>query len=119
MAEWRLLAVLARFGPLSANSVADRSAMDKVRVSRAVARATANGLIERRIDTHDRRRAVLTLTPEGRAVHDRLLPLVRLREAEILAILTSAELASFNEITNRLLIHAVELEREASLPKAE
>ena len=36
--EWRLIAVLGRFGPLSANGVAFRTFMDKVRVSRAVQR---------------------------------------------------------------------------------
>ena len=43
IAEWRLMAALGRFGPMSANEVADRTAMDKVRVSRAVARMVENG----------------------------------------------------------------------------
>ena len=32
--EWRTMAVLGRYGAMSANSVVDRTAMDKVRVSR-------------------------------------------------------------------------------------
>jgi len=36
--EWRVIAVLGRFPGLSANGVAERTAMDKVAVSRAVAR---------------------------------------------------------------------------------
>src|SRR3546814_14741843 len=54
--EWRLLAVLARFGPLSANQVCARTAMDKVRVSRAVSRAVRRGLVDRRVAAKDRRR---------------------------------------------------------------
>jgi hypothetical protein len=37
--EWRVIAVLGRFPGLSANEVAERTAMDKVAVSRAVAEA--------------------------------------------------------------------------------
>ena len=48
--EWRTLAVLGRYGAMSANSVVDRTAMDKVRVSRAVARLTTAGHITRRTD---------------------------------------------------------------------
>ena len=51
VAEWRIMAVLARFGPLSANAVCDRTAMDKVQVSRAVARAVDGGLVDRGIDS--------------------------------------------------------------------
>ena len=35
--EWRVMAILGRYPDLSANEVAQRSAMDKVAVSRAVA----------------------------------------------------------------------------------
>src|SRR3546814_9508084 len=37
--EWRVIANLGRYPGLSANQVAERSAMDKVTVSRAVARS--------------------------------------------------------------------------------
>src|SRR5690348_4019087 len=56
--EWRVMAVLGRFGEMSANAVCERTAMDKVRVSRAVARLAASGRLDRRIDDADRRRAL-------------------------------------------------------------
>lgn len=65
VAEWRLIAILARFGPLSANGVCERTGMDKVRVSRAVARASARKLVSRDVDAEDRRRLVLALTPRA------------------------------------------------------
>ena len=49
--EWRVIAVLGRYPGLSANGVAARTAMDKVAVSRAVARLLERGLLAR--DTHD------------------------------------------------------------------
>ena len=63
--EWRTMAVLGRFGAMTANSVVERTAMDKVRVSRAVTRLLAAGHITRRTDPEDRRRAILDLTPTG------------------------------------------------------
>lgn len=106
VAEWRLIAILARFGPLSANQVCDRSAMDKVRVSRAVSRATSAGLVDRQIDSQDRRRSVLTLTPRGRAIHDHIVPLARDRELQMLAGLDEHEVDQLHDLLTRLLVNA-------------
>lgn len=102
VAEWRLLAILARFEPLSANGVCDRSAMDKVRVSRAVTRAVERGLVVRDVDETDRRRSILRLTPAGRALHDRIMPQARAREAAILSALTAEEVDAMFEMLDRL-----------------
>jgi len=45
--EWRVIAVLGRYPALSANTVAERTAMDKVAVSRAVAHLLERGLLTR------------------------------------------------------------------------
>ena len=102
VAEWRLIAILARFGPLSANGVCARAEMDKVRVSRAVARAMASGLIDRRIDRADRRRSILTLTPRGRAIHDEIVPRALEREAEVIGTLEEEEAEALFQLIGRL-----------------
>ncbi|MFN8720704.1 MAG: MarR family winged helix-turn-helix transcriptional regulator [Rhodospirillales bacterium] len=107
--EWRLIAILARFGPMSANGVCARSAMDKVQVSRAVARAGAAGLVDRRIDHEDRRRSVLSLTGQGRAVHDRIVPLAREVEARLLDGLDAGERALLSALIDRLGRRAADL----------
>ncbi len=106
VAEWRLIAILARFGPLSANGVCERTAMDKVRVSRAVARASARKLISRNVDPQDRRRLVLGLTPQGRTIHDRIVPMAKAREAEILQALNGQEHAQLMDMLTRLQAQA-------------
>ena len=106
VAEWRLIAILARFGPLSANGVCERTAMDKVRVSRAVARASARKLVSRNVDPQDRRRLVLGLTPQGRSIHDRIVPLAKAREAEILQVLDGQERAQLMDMLTRLQAQA-------------
>lgn len=100
--EWRLLAILARFGPLSAMEVSQRAAMDKVRVSRAVARAVDSGLVARAVDHGDRRRLTLTLTEAGWRVHDAIVPLARAREAELLAEFGADEVAQLHALLGRL-----------------
>lgn len=73
--EWRAIAVLGRYPDLSAGEVAARTAMDKVAVSRAVARLLERGLVQR--DTHgdDRRRSVLALSRSGQRIYDEIAPL--------------------------------------------
>src|SRR6476469_4722707 len=60
--EWRVMAVLGRYPDLSASEVAQRTAMDKVAVSRAVASLLASGRLQRDIHGDDRRRSVLRLS---------------------------------------------------------
>ncbi len=100
--EWRVMAVLGRFGPLSANGVAEKTQMDKVRVSRAVARLVRAGRVSRRVDRGDRRRSVLTLTPAGEAIHREIVPHARRVEARLLAGLTEAERAALDRLITKL-----------------
>jgi len=100
--EWRVMAVLGRFGPLSANGVGEKTQMDKVRVSRAVARLVKAGRVSRRIDRADRRRAVLALTPQGQAIHREIVPHARGVEARLLAGLTPAERAAIDHLFAKL-----------------
>lgn len=100
--EWRAMAVLAQFQPLSANGICSRTNMDKVRVTRAVARMIAAGLVSRQEDETDRRYVSLTLTAKGRTVYDQILPLVQAREAELLSALNADERAALDTILRKL-----------------
>jgi DNA-binding MarR family transcriptional regulator len=102
MTEWRVMAVLARFEGLSAREVAERTAMDKVAVSRALARLVDGGRVNR--DTHDgdKRRSVLNLTDAGWAMHDEVAPMARAREREVLAKLDTEEQAWLTRILDKL-----------------
>jgi DNA-binding MarR family transcriptional regulator len=102
IAEWRLIAVLGRFGPLSANEVADRTYMDKVRVSRAVQRLLERGLVARAIDAADRRRSILQLSPEGAAIRAEVAPLALAIESRLLAVLSAEDRADLDRILTLL-----------------
>ncbi len=100
--EWRVMAVLGRFGPLSASGVAEKTQMDKVRVSRAVARLLKTGRVSRRIDRMDRRRSILSLTPAGSAIHREIVPHARRVEARLLAGLSDAERDTLDRLLAKL-----------------
>lgn len=100
--EWRVIAVLGRYPGLSAGHVAERTAMDKVAVSRAVARLLQRGLLRR--DTHDddRRRSVLELSDAGHAVYDDVAPLALACERELLAPLDAGERTELDRLLHKL-----------------
>jgi DNA-binding MarR family transcriptional regulator len=89
--EWRTMAVLGRYGAMPAHGVIEHTAMDKVRVSRAVARLLASGRLTRRADANDRRRVILDLTPAGRAIYTQIVPLALAVESELVTDLTPDE----------------------------
>src|SRR5690348_15201809 len=70
--EWRVMAVLARYdgAGLSARQVARLTAMDKVAISRALARLVADGRVLRRTHRGDKRRSVLRLSAAGWRIHE-------------------------------------------------
>ena len=104
--QWRVMAALGRFAPLTASDVGQRIVMDKVAVSRAVASLMKRGLVERATDQDDRRRASLLLTPEGRAVHGQIVPLALKYEAELYEALSAEERETLNGLCDRLFVHA-------------
>ena len=100
--DWRTLAVLGRFGAMSANSVVDRTAMDKVRVSRSVSRLLLLGLITRHTDPDDRRRAILDLTTAGINVFRQIVPRALAVEEELLATLSADERVALDATLTKL-----------------
>ncbi len=100
--EWRVMAVLARFTRLTQNQITERTAMDKVRVSRAVARLVARRFVERRPDKRDRRRMLLRLNRRGRGIYREIVPLARDAEAQLLSALSPAERDQIDRLLKKL-----------------
>ncbi len=100
--EWRVMAVLGRYEGLSAREVAERTAMDKVAVSRALASLIAAGRVRRRTADHDKRQSVLQLTAKGWKVYDEVAPLALEHERRLLAHLDAEEQRWLTRILDRL-----------------
>lgn len=104
--QWRVMAALGRFAPLTASDVGQRIVMDKVAVSRAVTGLMKRGLVERATDRNDRRRASLRLSARGRAMHARIVPLALDYEGRLWAVLSTEERQAFDALSDRLFAHA-------------
>lgn len=102
MLEWRIMAVLGPDAPLSASDVCERTRMDKVQVSRAVARLLEKGLVSRKIAPDDRRRSVLSLSARGRSVYGEIAPMTAEWEARLLAHLDDAEIEALDRTLSKL-----------------
>ena len=89
--EWRTMAVLGHCADLSAREVAERTAMDKVAISRALARLLDKNLIERGTAANDKRRSMLRLSVEGWKIYDQVAPLALEHEQRLLAHLSTDE----------------------------
>ena len=100
--EWRVIANLARFAPMTASDVADKSSMDKVKVSRAISKLLNAGLIERDTDEHDKRRGQLQLSKAGEDIFEEIAPLALGWEADLLAPLSPDERRSLDVILNKI-----------------
>ena len=100
--EWRVMAILGGATGLSAREVAQRTAMDKVQVSRAIARLVENRRVQRVVDASDGRVARLSLTSKGRAIYDDVAPLALALEEKLLEALSPAERANLDRIMTKL-----------------
>ena len=100
--EWRVMANLGRAAPLSANEVAERTSMDKVKVSRAISRMHDAGLVKRETDPRDNRMVRLQLSARGKRIYEKIAPMALAWEREFLSVLSESEIAAFDRILGKL-----------------
>lgn len=107
--QWRVVAVLARYPDLSAIEVAERTAMDKVAVSRAVQGLLASRRLLRTYDSGDRRRSRLRLSHSGLSVYTRVAPLALRYEKKLLDALSPTDRRTLDRLLGRLVERAKRL----------
>ncbi len=106
--QWRCMAVLGEAPGLDATGIGKRTAMDKVAVSRAITGMVERGLVLREPSGEDGRRARLTLSPEGTAIYDRIVPLALAEEERLARVLSADERAELNRLMEKLAAAAQE-----------
>jgi DNA-binding MarR family transcriptional regulator len=115
-ATFGVLVTLARIG--DGAGVSQRRLMDELgltsgTVSVRMDRLVEEGLVERRVDPESRRTTLITLTPEGRALFERVVPAHLANERRLLAALTTDEQDLLASLLRKLLV-----EFEGSAPPA-
>jgi DNA-binding MarR family transcriptional regulator len=103
--HYRLLAALQEFGPASQASLGRRTAMDRSDVVAALNDLASDGYVRRAPDPADRRRNVITITPDGAAHLRRLDGLLDDVQDELLAPLSPGERDQLTGLLSRVLDH--------------
>jgi DNA-binding MarR family transcriptional regulator len=103
--EWRVIAVLGQAPGLSAREVAERTAMDKVQVSRAVQSLLAAKRLTRTAHVQDGRIAHLSLSAKGQAIYNEVVPLALSLEKQFLSVLNTSEQKSLDTLLTKLSRH--------------
>ena len=83
--EWRVLAHLHHAGDVSVRDIEARADMEKSKVSRAATRLETAGYVSKAVNDADRRLLILRLTPSGRALMARVIPVAMQFQAEMRA----------------------------------
>jgi len=102
--EWRILALLGGFAPMTLRDLSRESGLDKAQASRAVKALVERGLVEREPGRADAREVALRLSPEGARVEAGLMRAAREREAAFRAALPAGTLSVLEEAIR--LLHA-------------
>jgi len=108
LGEGRCLAAVASFGPLSVNELAGYANLNKGQASRAAQTLVNQGLVQKAIDDADARGVVLTLSPAGTKVWDKLQAIIARRNEEITACFSAEERRVLDSLLDRLVAHARE-----------
>lgn len=104
--QWQVMAVLAQSPGLSAVEVVKHTRLNKVAVSRALAKLVKSGHIDRIFADADRRRSILNLSKAGHRIHDKIAPLALQFETELLQGLSKTEINKLNTILGKLMSRA-------------
>jgi DNA-binding MarR family transcriptional regulator len=102
IAMWRVMAVLASKGGQRQIDLAVLTSIDASTLSRLVTRLVRVGLVTRARSARSNREVAVKLSPKGRAVIVRLIPIAREYEAEAIAGLSGEELTVVKRCLRRM-----------------
>lgn len=100
--EWRVIAILGDRNQETASELVERTAMDKVAVSRAVSSLVKKKLVRRNALQHDGRFTLLRLSLAGRRVYEEIGPLALDLENDVLDNLSQEDIQTLHRILDQL-----------------
>lgn len=114
--EWRIVALLGAFAPLSLQQLAKEVDVDKSQASRIVSSLIQRGYLLRDADENDGRGIQLSLTTQGRTLYRSVFPKALKRNEKLLSVLSPEERAVMDDMLARLTQHALAMLEDARKP---
>ncbi|WEY40396.1 MarR family transcriptional regulator [Paraburkholderia sp. SUR17] len=105
--EARIIAAVGSFGPFSVMDLARHANLDKSQASRAAEALIRRGLVARDSDPADGRVVLVSLTPEGRALYRRVMPIARKWNADLFDCLDNAERVALGNMLDKVIANAL------------
>ena len=105
--EARVIASVGSFGPFSIMDLAKHANLDKSQASRAAEGLIQRGLVARAPSADDGRVVVISLTPDGRALYRKVMPIARKWNADLFDCLDEAEAQALGRALDKVIAHAL------------
>jgi len=100
--EWRVMAAIAQTPDITAKEIIQVTRLDKMQVSRAIAKLSDNGYLNQQTSKMDKRSSTLSLSDVGTSLYGDIVPKVKEQEALLLSNLSDNEREAFLTITKKL-----------------
>lgn len=113
LSDWRVMMVLGSHPGTTASEVCQRTGMDKMSVSRAIAALARHRRVLRKPDPADGRRTRVWLSSAGQRLFDELSASARTRERQVFGGVAAQEQARLSETLDRLIDALVAADADA------
>ncbi len=107
--DWRVLVAVNQDRHMRATDIVQHTRLDKMQVSRAIARLEKNGLLTRKADAQDKRQQVLIVTAAGQSAYRKVAPLMTARNDYLLQDLDAKQRQALQAQLDLILGRAREL----------
>ena len=102
LTEWRIISLINAVDETTASEIAKTTFIDKGQISRTVRSLADKGLLLAKQRRGSRRNIELELSPEGKALHRRIVAIMTNRQRHLTSEFTSEELAAFHSALDKL-----------------
>jgi len=102
LVDWRILQVLRLYKTTSMTALARDVSMDKGQLSRKMRAMIDKGLVLSEPDQTDQRQQILKLSEAGRDMNEKLMPMMRERQARLVRDISQSDLETFLQVLDAL-----------------
>ena len=102
LTEWRIISLINAVDETTASEIVKTTFIDKGQISRTVRSLANKGLVLAKQRESSRRQMALKLSPDGKALHRRVVAIMANRQRHLTSEFTDDELAAFHAALDKL-----------------